>query len=588
MRCNWRRWLWGIIPILLLGWLAVWAERDRVEADLGERAKLALRQAGMDWAMTRIEGRDAVLQGTAADDADPQKAADLLRGVWGVRVVDNNAGLVPMVDKFTWRAARRGQRIRLTGYVPSKAVRKTIVGVTKANFPGFEVVDRMNVARGVPVMDTWLAGVSFALKQLSALKRGDVLLETLDLSVAGEAEDVAAYRAVRSALSSPPKGIKLANNAVKAPTVSPYIWIAKLEARRLALIGHYPSDSAKDQLLTAARASLAGAAIQDSLLPAEGAPQDWAGTVTASVRALGRLESGSADLKDAALTVSGVAGDAATAEAVRVALRGALPPSIKLTEQIRAKEAPPSPPPPAPITKEPPSPPPAPAARAPEPPAKAPEPPQVARTETPAAPPPPPAKAPEPPQVARTETPAAPPPPPQKPPEPPQAARVETPPAPPAPPPPPQKPPEPPQVARIETPPAPPAPPPTPEQLRAKACEESLASVAQEGPILFRFDSAQLDDSSKPTLDKLAEAAKSCPDVRIEIGGHASAEGPAAANQRLSLRRARSVAAYLVRAGVSARRLEAAGYGASQPKAPSDTDENKAKNRRIEFTVRPN
>ncbi len=341
MRCNWRRWLWGIIPILLLGWLAVWAERDRVEADLGERAKLALRQAGMDWATTRIEGRDAVLQGTAADDADPQKAADLLRGVWGVRVVDNNAGLVPMVDKFTWRAARRGQRIRLTGYVPSKPVRKTIVGVTKANFPGFEVVDRMNMARGVPAMDTWLAGVSFALKQLSALKRGDVLLEALDLSVAGEAEDVAAYRAVRFALSSPPKGIKLANNGVKAPTVSPYTWIAKLEARRLALIGHYPSDSAKDQLLTAARASLAGAAIQDSLLPAEGAPQDWAGAVTASVRALGRLESGSADLKDAALTVSGVAGDAATAEAVRVALRGALPPSIKLTEQIRAKEAPP-------------------------------------------------------------------------------------------------------------------------------------------------------------------------------------------------------------------------------------------------------
>ncbi|HJZ45001.1 MAG TPA: BON domain-containing protein, partial [Hyphomicrobiaceae bacterium] len=453
MRCNWRRWLWGIIPILLLGWLAVWAERDRVEADLGERAKLALRQAGMDWAMTRIEGRDAVLQGTAADDADPQKAADLLRGVWGVRVVDNNAGLVPMMDKFTWRATRRGQRIRLTGYVPSKTVRKTIVGVTKANFPGFEVADRTSIARGVPAMDTWLAGVSFALKQLSALKRGDVLLESLDLSVAGEAEDVAAYRAVRLALSSPPKGIKLANNAVKAPTVSPYTWIAKLEARQLALIGHYPSDSAKDQLLTAARASLAGAAIQDSLLPAEGAPQDWASAVTASVRALGRLESGSADLKDAALTISGVAGDPATAEAVRVALQAALPPSIKFTEQIRAKEAPP--PPPAPITKEPPSPPPAPAAQAPEPPAKAPEPPQAARTETPAAPPPPPAKAPEPPQMARTETPAPPPPPPAKPPEPPQAART-------------------------ETPPVPPAPPPTPEQLRAKACEESLASVAQE------------------------------------------------------------------------------------------------------------
>ena len=128
----------------------------------------------MDWATARFEGRDATLRGTAADDADPQKASDLLRSMWGVRVVDNNAALVPMLEKFTWRATRRGQRIRLIGYVPSKAVRRTLLGVTKANFPGFEVNDRMTIARGVPSMDTWLAGVSFALKQLSNLKRGDV------------------------------------------------------------------------------------------------------------------------------------------------------------------------------------------------------------------------------------------------------------------------------------------------------------------------------------------------------------------------------------------------------------------------------
>lgn len=89
-------------------------------------------------------------------------------------------------------------------------------------------------------------------------------------------------------------------------------------------------------------------------------------------------------------------------------------------------------------------------------------------------------------------------------------------------------------------------------------------------------------------LDKLAEAAKTCTGMRIEIAGHASAEGTAAFNRRLSLRRARSVAAYLLRAGVSADQLKAVGYGASQPKAPNDTDENKAKNRRIEFNVHPN
>ena len=415
MRCNWRRWLWGLIPILLLGGAAAWAERNRVEADLGERAKLALRQAGMEWAAARFEGRDATLSGTAVDDDDRRKAADELRDVWGVRVVDNNAALVPMAEKFVWRASRRGQRIKLAGHVPSKAVRKSIVGVTKANFPGFEVVDRMHTARGTPSTDTWLAGVSFALKQLSSLKRGDVVLETLDLSVTGEAEDVAAYRAVRSAMKSPPKGIKLASNAVKAPAVSPYTWVAKRDARQLVLTGHYPDDSAKQQVLDAARASLGGVIVQDTLLPAEGAPQDWARAAVASLEALGRLESGAADMEDAALTVSGIAGDASTAETVRVALRAAMPPSIKLTERIHAKEPPP-PPPPAKREPEPP-PPPAP----PPPQAKAPA--QAARVETPPAPPPAPAKAPEPPRV---ETPPTPSPAPVKEPEPPKAARIET------------------------------------------------------------------------------------------------------------------------------------------------------------------
>jgi OOP family OmpA-OmpF porin len=144
-------------------------------------------------------------------------------------------------------------------------------------------------------------------------------------------------------------------------------------------------------------------------------------------------------------------------------------------------------------------------------------------------------------------------------------------------------------VARIETLPAPPPPPaPTPAQVEAKACEDRLAAITNSEPILFGFDSARVDTGSRPTLDKLAEAAKTCTDMHIEIAGHASAEGTAAFNRRLSLRRARSVAAYLLRAGVSAEQLKAVGYGASQPKAPNDTDENKAINRRIEFIVRPN
>ena len=75
--------------------------------------------------------------------------------------------------------------------------------------------------------------------------------------------------------------------------------------------------------------------------------------------------------------------------------------------------------------------------------------------------------------------------------------------------------------------------------------------------------------------------------MTISIGGYASAEGSLPANLRLSESRARSVLAYLVKAGVDARQLEAKGYGIERPVAPNTTFENMAKNRRIEFSVRP-
>ena len=238
------------------------------------------------------------------------RAGDLLRGVWGVRVVDNRAELLPKVETFTWTARRRGNRIRIMGHVPNRATRKAILGVAKANFPGFEVVDRMATVRGVPSVDAWLGGVSFALKQLAALKRGDVHLEDLDMWIAGEAEDVASYRAVKSALANNlPKGIKLINDLVTAPVVSPFTWSAQLADGRLVLAGYVPSEAARAELLAAAKAGFGSMIIVDQMQPGDGAPKGWANAAVASVRELARLQSGSAEMKDAALVVSGLAGD---------------------------------------------------------------------------------------------------------------------------------------------------------------------------------------------------------------------------------------------------------------------------------------
>ena len=222
------------------------------------------------------------------------------------------------------------------------------VGVARANFPGFEVVDRMATVRGVPSVDAWLGGVGFGLKQLAALKRGDVHLKDLDMWIAGEAEDVASYRAVKSALANNlPKGIKLTGDLVTAPLVSPFTWSAQLADGRLVLSGYVPNEAAQAELLAAAKAGFGSMIIVDQMQPGDGAPKAGSSAAVASLNALARLQTGSVEMKDAALVVSGLAGDAAAAEAMRAALRTALPASIKLTDQIKAKEPPP-PPPPAP------------------------------------------------------------------------------------------------------------------------------------------------------------------------------------------------------------------------------------------------
>ncbi len=87
-----------------------------------------------------------------------------------------------------------------------------------------------------------------------------------------------------------------------------------------------------------------------------------------------------------------------------------------------------------------------------------------------------------------------------------------------------------------------PEPKPTPKQVEAaKSCQDTLRTVAAQGTLLFRYGSADLTPAAPRRSTKLAAAAKACPDMLIEVGGHSSIEGEAAANMRLSQsRRSRS------------------------------------------------
>jgi outer membrane protein OmpA-like peptidoglycan-associated protein len=588
MKCNCQRWFWGVIPLVILCWLAVQLERGRIEQDLAERTGVALMARGYTWAVAAVEGRDIVLSGRAPDEEEPGKASEMLRGTWGVRLVDNRVDLLERAEHYVWAASRRGQRIRLTGYAPSLGTRQVIIGVARANFPGFEIVDRTRLARGVPPLDSWLAGVSFALRQLTALRRGDVRLDGLSMTVTGEAEDLSEYRAVKAALAGGlPKQIRLANNLVAPPSVSPHLWLARLEGDQITLSGHTPDEAAGTHLLSLIRSATPGLGIDNRMQPASGAPQGWSGAAAAGLKVLLSLKNGSAELKDATLTLSGLASDEANLQELRTALRAELPEPFRLTDHLKS---------PAPLIVPPvPPAPPLPAELLAPPPAVAERPLAAFDISLPAPLPPPPLPAEltgEPPHDGSLSSgtlasPAAPaagdsnvaPSPTVPGSRHAAAAPIAT-----------QSLPTP---ARAAAPTEVPGPPPdivlpvdVTAAARASACQDGLRIAAGTGPILFRVGSAELDDTGLAVLDSIAKSAKSCPELRIEIAGHASAEGGEERNQRLSTERARSVLAYLIKAGIEEGRLQAVGYGAARPAAPNDSSASMARNRRIEFVVR--
>ncbi|GAB3989339.1 hypothetical protein GCM10028807_14030 [Spirosoma daeguense] len=108
----------------------------------------------------------------------------------------------------------------------------------------------------------------------------------------------------------------------------------------------------------------------------------------------------------------------------------------------------------------------------------------------------------------------------------------------------------------------------------------------------FRLDNVYFDQSSYvlrpesyPQLNKLVKTLVTTPKLVIEIAGHTDNVGDRRLNQLLSENRAKVIRNYLVRSGIIEDRLKASGYGDANPAAPNDSEENKRKNRRVEFVV---
>lgn len=495
----------------------------------------------------------------------------------------------PRIDQYVWSAKYTGGEIEMAGFVPSDDVRSKLERTAKSAFRRARFADRADIADGAP--DGFELTASTVIEQLAALKTGSADLKGNELNFTGQASDEAAALAVRKTLRGViPQSYKLNEKIAfprpTAPAAQGYVMAISNDGTNIEVSGSVPSDASRVALVDAVRARFPGKAVADKLAVAGGAPEGWQQCIVAGLAALPRLKTGKAQLSDRKLTVVGATDDYAVAEGVpvdvkaavgqtcdaetniqfsgtaranlawkavrgsdrRVILEGETPDA---TARVRIAEA----------------------AQALFPGVNVSDQMKIVGSSSqlwlPAA-----MRGLE--QLAKlTEG---------------QAALngqelVVT------------------GVAKSDD---------VANSVRtalqsglpegftgrdqitimsarereADQCEDMMRATTERGVINFDRASADLTQDSAETLRELADIANACPSFRIEIEGHTDSEGTDERNQRLSDRRARAVADYLIRDGVPSQRLSTIGYGASRPIADNDTDEGRARNRRIEFGVR--
>ena len=113
-------------------------------------------------------------------------------------------------------------------------------------------------------------------------------------------------------------------------------------------------------------------------------------------------------------------------------------------------------------------------------------------------------------------------------------------------------------------------------------------NVTVRNDVLFDYDSASLRAASRAALRDMANVFEQYPNTTIAVQGYTDSTGSAVYNERLSERRADSVANYIEDLGVRGSRIDTVGFGESRPRATNNTPNGRQLNRRVEIHIRAN
>ena len=577
------KWWVGLLPVAALWVLANGVRTESVEADVASRAQAVLAEApdiASEVKATAL-GRDVRLEGLEFADGDGTRMGQAVDRANGVRLVDWRLQRVLPARPFEFGATRVGDELRLTGSVPTPAIRGRVRDMAKQNAAGKSVVDALAYATGAP--NGFESIVAYGLGEAAKLDGGSFGIVDTGYSISGAARSFEIYDAAIAATRSLPAGLQLARAEILPPEIKPYRWDASNDGKSVTLQGLAPSDAIRAEIAATAARLFAGREVVNRMRLARGAPNgDFARAATSALTELAKLADGETTMTDGELSIRGHGSASVTTDVVTTSVRASLPApftvgvidiiapyALKIAKGggrvVLAGSAPND----------------------------------AARNDLAAA-----AKAaflgePVENQLAnRSDAPA----------RLVDAVKALF-----------------PSLARLASGsltlddtvfnveglaiydkaadqiklelgralvrgfklgvvtigviPPPPA-------LEVNECQPALDGLLAKGRILFETGSANLSKESLALLDHLIEVVRRCREASIEVAGHTDSQGTPELNLDLSQRRAEAVTSYIGESGVDTTRMTSAGYGETKPVASNDTPEGRAQNRRIEFVVK--
>ena len=111
---------------------------------------------------------------------------------------------------------------------------------------------------------------------------------------------------------------------------------------------------------------------------------------------------------------------------------------------------------------------------------------------------------------------------------------------------------------------------------------QDVLTATFKSDVFFDFDSSTLKPGSYSEIDRVSNVLNSYPQTTIRVEGHTDSTGSESYNQQLSERRAEAVKNAIIQKGIDSRRIQAVGYGESQPISSND-----AMNRRVSIVITP-